>query len=242
MKNLGIIGYPLTHSFSGKYFKTKFKEEKIDGYFYGTYEIDNIDKVSDVITENSLIGFNVTIPYKQQIIPYLNEIDETAKIIGAVNCVKVVNGKLTGYNTDIYGFEISLLDLINDYRPKALVLGTGGASKAVCYVLNKLNIDYKLVSRNQIKGGYCYEDLNETIINERQLIINTTPLGTYPNCDSCPDLPYNHITNSHYIYDLVYNPSDTLFIRKARYKGAKVISGYKMLKLQAEKGWDIFSG
>lgn len=241
MKKLGIIGYPLKHSFSQKYFTEKFNNENITNFCYNQYEIDNISKIKDVLNDDKIVGFNVTIPYKELIIPYLTDIDVTAREIKAVNCVKRDGEKLIGYNTDIYGFENSLLDLIGETREHALVFGTGGASKAVCYVLKKLGIEYKIVSRKRSEGTISYEDITTEIMLNHKLLINTTPLGTFPNINDAVNIPYDNIDGSYFVYDLVYNPSDTLFINKARHKGAKVISGYKMLVLQAEAGWNIFA-
>lgn len=240
MKKIGIIGFPLKHSFSQRYFTDKFKREGIDDFSYSQYEIDNISELSNVLKDSEIVGFNVTIPYKEQIIPFLSQIDSVASEIGAVNCVKCESGHLIGYNTDIYGFENSLLELISDKRPKALVFGTGGASKAVCYVLAKIGVEYLIVSRKSKQGVISYEECNERVLKEYKLLINTTPLGTFPDVNTSVNIPYEMIDKDCYAYDLVYNPADTQFIREARHRGAKVMSGYKMLVLQAEKGWDIF--
>ncbi len=249
---LGLIGYPLGHSFSKKYFTEKFDRENIAGYEYLNFPIESIGRIIDVLREHPcLVGFNVTIPYKEQILAYLDEIDEQAARIGAVNCVRVLRGtgdgkcgkgiRMKGYNTDAYGFESSLLKMTGDNRPAALVLGTGGASKAVIAVLASLNMPYLTVSRQKGKGDITYDELSPEIIGKHKLIVNCTPLGTYPVVDSCPPIDYEAVTPRHYLYDLVYNPSDTLFTRNGRKKGATVISGYAMLVAQAEKGWAVFS-
>lgn len=240
MKKLGLIGYPLSHSFSAGYFADKFNRESLLEWSYELFSIDNIEKVSDIISDKEAVGFNVTIPYKKQIIPYLTDIDDVAAEIGAVNCVKIYNGRVKGYNTDIDGFESSLCDMIGHKRPSAIVLGTGGASMAVCYVLKKLAIDYVVVSRYADDGVVTYRDIDKKMMSERHLIVNCTPLGTFPDVSKAPDLPYQFFSTSHYVYDLVYNPSETLFIHRARKKGAAVCNGYRMLVGQAETGWKIF--
>ncbi|MFI3267829.1 MAG: shikimate dehydrogenase [Rikenellaceae bacterium] len=240
MKKLGIIGYPLKHSFSKQYFTTKFEAEGIKDYCYEQYEIDNIEKIASILNDKNVVGLNVTIPYKELIMPYLTDIDSTAQEIKAVNCVKREGDKLIGYNTDIIGFELSLLELIGENRPNALVFGTGGASKAICYVLNKLGINFKLVSRRKGENTCSYDEVTPDFLKAHKLLINTTPLGTFPNIDNAIDIPYEAIDSDFFVYDLVYNPSDTKFIRSARHKGAKVMSGYKMLIVQAEAGWKIY--
>ncbi|MFI3261407.1 MAG: shikimate dehydrogenase [Rikenellaceae bacterium] len=240
MKKLGIIGYPLKHSFSQKYFTKKFEGEGITNYCYKQYEIDSIEKITDILADKDVVGLNVTIPYKELVMPYLTEIDATAAEIKAVNCIKREGDKLIGYNTDIIGFEESLLQLIGDNRPEALVFGTGGASKAICYVLKKLGVNFNLVSRRKGENTLSYDEVTKDLLKTRKLLINTTPLGTFPNMDNAIDIPYDAIDGDSFVYDLVYNPSDTKFIRSARYKGAKVMSGYKMLISQAEAGWKIY--
>lgn len=252
MKTISLIGYPLGHSFSKKYFTEKFLSESLVDFEFKNYEISTIEMVREmVMQEATLVGFNVTIPYKQQIMDFLDEIDISAKNIGAVNCVKVIhsedyNGKikkgvkLIGYNTDVYGFKVSLLNMIGDYRGKAVILGAGGASKAVQSVLKELGIEFIVVSRTLNNADKSYETLTKEDITEHKIIINTTPLGTYPNITTYPPVNYGAIGREHFIYDLVYNPSDTIFTKKSRIQGATVISGYMMLKEQAECGWNIF--
>lgn len=240
MKKYALIGHPLGHSFSQRYFTEKFKSENIQDSKYENFEIENIKGVEALIADKELCGFNITKPYKQEIMPYLKDIDSTAREIGAVNCVKVTEDGLYGYNTDVAGFEKSLLMLIGDKRPNALVLGTGGASKAVCWVLKRVGIEFTVVSRRESDTTISYEMLTKEVMQNNTLIINSTPLGTYPDVEFAPDIPYELITSSHYLYDLVYNPADTAFIRSGRRAGAWVMSGYMMLKLQAERGWEIF--
>ena len=244
MKQLGLIGYPLEHSFSKKYFTEKFKREGLPDWSYELYPIENISDLKFLIANPNLKGLNVTIPHKQAILPYLNGMDETAKAIGAVNTIKISRTenevRLIGYNTDCMGFEQSLLPLLKHYHKKALVLGTGGAAKAVRYVLNKLGIEYKTVSSSN-KGNLSYNDLNENIITDHHVIINTTPLGMYPHVNSCPDLPYSALSHQHLLYDLVYNPLETVFLTKGKQYGAATKNGLEMLQLQADAAWSIFN-
>jgi len=239
LRKFGLIGYPLTHSFSPKYFSKKFETEGIDDSQYDLYEIPSISDVKSLLS-GDILGINVTIPYKEVVIPYLDELDEEAADIGAINTIKITDEGIKGYNTDIYGFEHALYELIGEAKPKAsLILGTGGASKAVKYVFDKINIAYQTVSRNS--GDLLYQDLNESIFNEHQLIVNTTPLGTYPNIESKPDLPYEFLTADHFLFDLTYNPSITAFMKEGQLRGAKTLNGLRMLELQAEKSWEIWN-
>ncbi|MEL7145793.1 MAG: shikimate dehydrogenase [Bacteroidota bacterium] len=245
MKLYGLIGYPLGHSFSQKYFTEKYQKESINDCRYELFEIPKVDDIKGILNkETDLRGFNVTIPYKEQILPYLDSIDTDAAAIGAVNVVKITDGQLKGYNTDFIGFRDTLLDLIGQRSNlKALILGTGGASKAVAYTLQKLNIDTQYVSRNPSPGNITYSDLHasEQWTKSHQLIINTTPLGTFPNTDNAPDIPYKHLSNQHFLYDLVYNPTETLFMKQGKRMGATTTNGYKMLVKQAEAAWEIWN-
>lgn len=246
-KKLGLIGYPLTHSFSAKYFAEKFQNEGIEGFTYENFEIPKIEDFPEVIKNNpEIVGLNVTIPYKEQIIPYLDELDEEAKEIGAVNTIKVIrteNGvKLKGYNTDIYGFRETLKPLLKMHHYKALILGTGGAAKAVEYVLKKIGLSVLYVSRNpESEKERSYDELNEFAVKDFPVIVNSTPLGMHPKVDACPALPYNHLSEDNLLYDLIYNPAETLFMKKGAEKGAIVQNGLGMLKLQAEKAWEIWN-
>jgi shikimate dehydrogenase len=242
MPKLGLIGYPLSHSFSPGYFADKFEKEHISGWQYDAYPIADIADFTRLWKGiPDLVGLNVTIPYKQLVIPYLDELDETAAKIGAVNTIKKVGNKLIGYNTDAFGFEASLLELLGKNKvQKALILGTGGASKAVEYVLSKHNIAYQFVSRTAKEGRLIYDEVNADILTFHQLIVNTTPLGMYPNIDNCPKLDYNHISMKHYLLDLVYNPSKTLFLKQGEERGAATMNGLMMLHQQAEEAWRIF--
>ena len=246
MKHYGLIGYPLTHSFSKRYFTEKFETGKIDAV-YSNYEIDSITRFPEVIASNpELIGLNVTIPYKEQVIPYLDDLNDSASEIGAVNTVKITrteNGiKLKGFNTDTHGFENSLKPLLKPHHTKALILGTGGASKALKYVLKKLGIEFVSASIEELKENEIrYEDIDEKVISERLLIINATPLGTYPKVEGCPDIPYQFLTKDHLLFDLVYNPEVTRFMSLGLEKGATVKNGYEMLLLQAERSYAIWN-
>jgi shikimate dehydrogenase len=246
-KKLGLIGYPLTHSFSAKYFAEKFEKENIKGFTYENFEIPKIEDFPDIIKNNpEITGLNVTIPYKEQIIPFLDELDEEALQIGAVNTIKVIRKKggvkLKGYNTDIYGFRETLKPLLKMHHYKALILGTGGAAKAVEYVLNKIGLDILYISRNpKSENEKGYEELNGVAIKNFPVIVNSTPLGMYPKIDTCPPLPYDHLTEDNLLYDLIYNPSETLFLQKGAEKGAITQNGLEMLKLQAEKAWEIWN-
>lgn len=224
MKQYGIIGFPLSSSFSRAHFNEKFEKEGLDSH-YDLFPIENIDMFVNLIKNTEFSGMNVTIPYKQKVIPYLSELDDTAEKIGAVNVIKFdYQGdiiKTKGYNTDAIGFEDSLLPLLQPHHNKALILGTGGASKAVAYVLDKNNIEYKYVSRTKTEGQYTYDELTEEIMQEYCLIINTTPLGMYP-VDSCPAIPYEYISGIHLLYDLVYNPAKTVFLKKGEKQGAAI--------------------
>ncbi|MCB0652987.1 MAG: shikimate dehydrogenase [Saprospiraceae bacterium] len=241
----GLIGYPISHSFSKKYFTEKFQKESIENCFYELFPLEHIDLLPSLIqAHNHLEGLNVTIPYKQLVMPFLDEIAPSAREVGAVNTIRIKNGKLHGYNTDIYGFEHSLLKLLNSgpVQPKkALVLGTGGAASAVIYVLNKLKIGYKTVSRTADKGNLVYQDLNAKIMQAYKLIINTTPLGMSPNINNLPLIPYTSIGTEHFLFDLVYNPEETAFLKTGKFAGAATSNGMEMLFLQAEKAWEIWN-
>ena len=237
MKTYGLIGFPLTHSFSVKYFTEKFKREGITDCVYKNFAIESIEDLSILLKTEPLSGLNVTIPYKESVIEYLDMVDETAQTIGAVNCVKFINGKLIGYNTDILGFRESLKTYLGGTQPKALILGTGGSSKAVAYALYQLNIPFTFVSRRKKAEWLTYHDLTGDIISEHKLIINTSPIGMYPDTESSPVLPYECLTSDHYLYDLIYNPEETTFLKHGVRHGAHIKNGLEMLYLQAEKNW-----
>lgn len=244
-KKFGLIGSSVSHSFSKSYFDEKFFREGLRDYHYDLYPLDTVDGLKKLLDENpELHGLNVTIPYKEQVLKFLSEIDPTAKNIGAVNVIKIQNGKLLGYNTDSDAFYETIEKWFPSIKgAKALILGTGGSSKAVQQALKKLSVPFKIVSRESGKGDYTYESLekNGAPISESQLIINTTPLGMSPNTNQFPPINYELITSQHYVYDLIYNPARTLFIQKAEMHGATVKNGLEMLHIQAEKAWAIWN-
>lgn len=244
MRKFGLIGYPLGHSFSKKYFTAKFEKEGIHGCQFDLYEIPKIGDIEGVLTENpELEGMAVTIPYKQQVIPFLDALDPACEVIGAVNCIKIKDKKLTGYNTDYIGFKHSLELWIGNQRPKALVLGTGGASKAVKQALKDLGIEFLSVSRSADENQITYQELkgNPTILEEYHLIINCTPLGTFPKVEGMPDVPLNQLGSMHLVYDLVYNPSETTLMKACIDAGGNAKNGQDMLELQAEAAWKIWN-
>lgn len=243
MRQFGLIGYPLGHSFSKGYFAEKFSREGIEDARYDYFELNDIAQFPSLVQSlSNLVGLNVTIPYKQAVIPYLDELDAAAQNIGAVNTIKFANGKLQGYNTDYIGFRDSIKPLLQQHHTKALILGTGGSSKAVEYALGLLGIQHQYVSREPKDGQLSYGQLTKALMQEYTLIINTTPLGMHPNVDDCPDIPYQHLAPKHLLYDLVYNPAETQFLAKGRAAGAVAKNGLQMLELQAEAAWGIWNG
>ena len=246
MKKYGLIGFPLTHSFSKRFFTEKFEKENVDAS-YENFEIDDISWFPEVVRNNpKLTGLNVTIPHKQAVIPFLNELDEAAEKVGAVNTVKISrigdNIHLKGFNTDTWGFETTLKPLLKSHHKKALILGTGGASKAIKYVLNKLGIGFISASIEELQENEIrYKEIDEKMLAERLLIINATPLGTYPKTETFPPIPYEFLTEQHLLFDLVYNPKETQFMKKGKEKGATVKNGYEMLVQQALKSYEIWN-
>jgi shikimate dehydrogenase len=240
----GLIGNPLSHSFSKKYFSEKFSKEHIDNCEYRNFEIKDLQKEIPALKSNPLIsGLNVTIPYKSEIFSFLDNISEVCKEINACNCIKIADGKWEGFNTDVTGFERSFGIHLQPHHIKALILGTGGSSKAVAYVLKKLNIEFLIVSRKKetLPGCINYELLSPELIREYTVVINTTPAGMYPNVEEYPKIPYEYVTSKHYFFDLIYNPSKTLFLSKAEAMGAVIKNGESMLTIQAEESWKIWS-
>ena len=236
----GLIGYPLSHSFSPAYFKKKFTEKRIEAD-YRSFPLKDLKELKPLLKQNpDLVGLNVTIPYKEAILPLLHDIDIVALGIGAVNCIAIEGGVLKGYNTDAIGFKQSLLPLLLTHHTNALVLGTGGSSKAVKYILQKLGIPYQSVSRKEGKGYLAYSQINEEMMATHKLIINTTPLGMYPKADDCPPIPYHLIGRQHLLYDLIYNPEVTQFLKLGAENGAAIKNGFQMLQIQAEASWDIW--
>lgn len=239
----GLIGQNISYSFSEKYFTEKFEMGHYDNCEYANYDLNNIQNLSELIHQiKGLVGLNITIPYKEAIIPHLDKLSKTAQIIGAVNCVTISKKKkLKGYNTDYYGFKKTVSPLLKEHHKKALILGTGGASKAVAYALRKLKIEYDFVTRTPDEFQFGYSELNAELFDEYHLIINTTPVGTHPNTAECPELNYSLFTEKHIAYDLVYNPGESTFLRKAKENGAVIKNGYDMLVFQAEKAWKIWN-
>lgn len=260
MKQFGLIGYPLSHSFSQKYFEDKFQKENITDHRYDLYPIEHITMLSALLHENpGLCGLNVTIPHKISVMKQLDWISHDAKEVGAVNCIRISNEspvmaafngevgvkghdfRLEGFNTDIYGFEMSLKPLLTAQHTKALVLGNGGGARAVKYVLEQLDISYTVVVRKPTAGAILFDELTNEHLAEHKLIINTTPLGTSPNVNECPPIPYDFITSDHLLYDVIYNPEQSLFLTRGLEKGATIKNGYEMLVFQAEKSWEIWN-
>lgn len=241
-KQFGLVGKNIDYSFSKKYFTEKFEKENLINHRYQNFDIQTVFEITQIVKNPNLCGLNVTIPYKEEIIPFLDKISKKAKKIGAVNTIKITKkGKLKGYNTDFFGFQKSLSSLLNEHHKKALILGTGGASKAVAFALKKLGIQYSFVSQKLRRDYLSYEKLNEAIFQEYQIIINCTPLGTFPDIHSCPNIPYNLLSGNHIAFDLVYNPEETIFLQKAKQNGATTKNGMEMLVFQAEKAWEVWN-
>ncbi len=242
MRRFGLIGYPLTHSFSEKYFSEKFKRDGIEDCNYELFPLENIEDVRLLFEVNKdLNGLNVTIPYKESVIEYLDDLDETSKMIGAVNCIKIDEIQKTGYNTDYAGFRDSIKPVLKRHHKKALILGTGGSSKAIAFALKELGIEYKFVSRQNKKDQFNYDDLTKQLLDEYPVIINCTPLGMFPEIKIHPSIPIDFITKNNLVFDLVYNPHKTLLLEKAERQGAIIKNGMEMLRLQAEYAWDIWN-
>jgi len=246
MRKFGLIGKSLDHSWSKEYFQQKFIKETISNCVYENFPLGDLPSLREMIFhDKALCGLNVTNPYKVEVLNYLDDLDNAAEAIGAVNCLKISrngdNIHIKGFNTDMAAFRDTLLPLLNETCRKALVLGTGGASRAVCHALKELNIGYSIVSRKEKAGYLTYADLNNRIIADHQVIINATPVGMFPKNDHCPPLPYSFLTSYHLLYDLVYNPEMTLFLKKAREPGARIKNGLEMLQLQAELSWKIWN-
>lgn len=242
MKRLGLIGRHISYSFSKGYFSEKFSTENLD-FSYENFDLESIEDFQRILDDNNdIVGFNVTIPYKEAIIPYLDRLSKTAKNIGAVNTIAYTKkGKLKGYNTDFYGFTESLLPFMTKDHKRALILGTGGASKAISYALKKLKIKHHYVSRQKSDGiKYTYDTLTPEDIRSYDIIINCTPLGTYPEVNNCPPIPYDGVSDKHLLYDLIYNPEETKFLRIGKAQGAQICNGHNMLIQQAEKAWEIW--
>ncbi|GAA4731470.1 shikimate dehydrogenase family protein [Flavisolibacter ginsenosidimutans] len=242
MKRYGLLGRTLTHSFSKSYFAKKFAEEGISDAVYENFELKTVEEFPLLLSERpDLKGLNVTIPYKEEVLQFLTDKNDVVEAIGACNTIKIEGENLTGYNTDVIGFRKSLEPQLRPHHKKALVLGTGGASKAIWYVLNELGIEPQLVSRHKQEGQCGYEDLGEEVLSTHHLIINTTPLGMYPNINADPPIPYEFITPQHFLFDLIYNPPKTKFLAEGEKRGAQICNGQQMLIEQAEASWRIWT-
>jgi shikimate dehydrogenase len=242
VRHFGLIGFPLSHSFSKGYFANKFLKENILDAQYDNYPIESINSLTNLWSNNpSLKGLNVTIPYKKLVIPFLQHPSSVVQSIQACNCIKLHEGAFYGYNTDVIGFEQSLLPHLQPHHQKALIFGTGGAAAAVVWVLKKLGITYQLVSRKTSEGCITYESLSPEVIEAHTLMIQTSPVGMYPNVDEAPMIPYDAITTKHHLYDLVYNPAETKFLTLGAAQGATTQNGLEMLHLQAEASWEIWN-
>ena len=241
-RKFGLIGRNIEYSFSRKYFLEKFNSDtNLSGYNYENFDIESINLINNFISDKDLGGLNVTIPYKEVIIPYLDELSGEAKEIGAVNTICFENDKITGHNTDLFGFTESLkVNLINNID-SMIIMGSGGAAKMIIYFCKKNKIPFNVVSRNKSKDYLAYRDINHSLFRGNVLIVNCTPVGTYPNINECPDLPYNLLEKENILYDLIYNPSETLFIKKGKDRGCRTINGYEMLKFQAEMSWNLWT-
>jgi shikimate dehydrogenase len=246
MRKFGLIGYPLGHSFSQKYFTGKFRNENIPDCSYENFPLKDINRLNELLKlETDLAGLNVTIPHKSDVIRFLDDISPEAEEVGAVNVIKITRDKkeiiLSGFNSDVYGFTQSILPFLKKHTGNALVLGTGGSSRAVCYALAKIGLDVTLVSRKHQPGMITYSDVDDLVMKNTSLIVNTTPLGMFPDTTGKPEIDYNLLTSRHILFDLVYNPEMTAFLKEGQERGCTVIGGLKMLHLQAEKSWEIWN-
>ena len=244
MKEFGLIGRSLTHSFSKNYFEKKFAVQGLLDCSYNNFELDTIDALRSLISSHpNLNGLNVTIPYKESVLSYLDELSADAKEIGAVNCIELKNKKLIGHNTDVYGFAQSIKPFLDTNHQKALILGSGGAAKAVSHALKKIGVDVYFVSSSPKKtpNTFLYSEINQMMLQACKLVVNCTPLGMFPNTNNCPALPYAFFTPEHLAVDLIYNPEETLFLKQAKEQGAITLNGLSMLRLQAEKSWEIWN-
>jgi shikimate dehydrogenase len=239
----GLVGKNISYSFSRKYFATKFESEVFENYSYENFDLNSITEFPEIFKKNvNIKGLNITIPYKEEVIPFLDKLSKQATAIGAVNTVKITKkGKLKGYNSDWYGFKKAIKPFLKNHHKKALILGTGGASKAIAYALEQMKITYSFVSREANSNSISYELLNQTTFENHQIIINTTPLGTFPDVGEFPFLPYSFFTSNHIAFDVIYNPEKTQFLKRAEKNGATIVNGHSMLVNQAEKSWKIWN-
>lgn len=242
MREFGLIGQPLSHSFSKKYFTAKFQKEGIGNCRYENFELSNIGQLPALLADHpQLAGLNVTIPFKEAVLSFLHEKTNLVNSVGACNCIRIRNGRLKGYNTDVPAFRTSLESWLEPHHTSALILGSGGGSKAVRCALNEIGIEYRVVSRHPKLNEWTYEEISPEVLKEFTLIINTTPLGMFPDVDRCPPLDYNYLTDAHFLFDLVYNPPKTKFLLEGEKRGAKIVNGYEMLVRQAEESWRIWN-
>ncbi|MFN5428027.1 MAG: shikimate dehydrogenase family protein [Bacteroidota bacterium] len=241
MRKFGLIGLPLTHSFSKQFFTEKFEKEQITDCQYENYPLEKIEDLPALLAANrDIVGLNVTIPYKREVMPFLTDVAPAVKKTGACNCIRIDGKKRVGYNTDVIGFHLSLMPHLRVQHQRALILGTGGASAAVEFVLQQIAMPYILVSRNPGTNSIGYDQLNEDLMESHTLIVNTTPLGTFPAVETYPPIPYEYVTDQHFLYDMVYNPAETIFLQRGKEKGATVLNGMDMLIGQANASWDIW--
>jgi shikimate dehydrogenase len=241
VKRFGLIGFPLSHSFSKKFFTEKFEKEGLKDHVYDLFPIETIDRLPDVIQKHpDLSGLNVTIPFKQAVMKYITDF-QLPPNVEACNCIRIIDGKLEGHNTDVTGFEDSFHPMLKPWHKNALILGNGGATVAVKAVLTKLGIRYQVVTRKVKSGTITYDQVDREVIENHKVIINTTPVGTYPEVDACPAIPYQYLGDEHYLFDLVYNPEKTLFLKKGEEKGSAIKNGAEMLVIQAEESWRIWN-
>jgi shikimate dehydrogenase len=241
MRKFGLIGLPLTHSFSKQFFTEKFEKEQITDCQYENYPLEKIEDLPALLAANrDIVGLNVTIPYKREVMPFLTDVAPAVKKTGACNCIRIDGKKRVGYNTDVIGFHLSLMPHLRVQHQRALILGTGGASAAVEFVLEQIAMPYILVSRNPGTNSIGYDQLNEDLMESHTLIVNTTPLGTFPAVETYPPIPYEYVTDQHFLYDMVYNPAETIFLQRGKEKGATVLNGMDMLIGQANASWDIW--
>ena len=241
-KRFGLVGKNIDYSFSKGYFNEKFRQEQLTDHSYENFDLDSIELLSSILSLDNISGLNVTTPYKREVIRFLDLLSEPSKKMQAVNTIRIEkDGRTSGHNTDVYGFEKSIIELKSRLPEKALILGSGGASSAVAFVLDKLDIYYKYVSRNPKNDQISYQDVNADLLKNHKLIINASPIGTFPKVNLSPELPYEEINKTHIFFDLIYNPTETLFLKEGKKRGAIISNGLKMLEYQAEKSWEIWN-
>ena len=242
IKRYGLIGRNIAYSFSRGYFKQKFETENLENCTYENFDLNEIEELNKILTKKNIYGLNVTTPFKREVVPFLDRLSPTAEEMNAVNTIKFnEDGSISGHNTDVYGFEKSLLEIISTPPKKALILGTGGASSAVAFVMKKLNIEFSYISRSAGANTIKYKKVDEKVMDEHHLIINASPLGTFPDVELAPQLPYSFLTHDHVLFDLIYNPPETRFLQEGKKRGCKILNGQKMLEYQAEKSWEIWN-